>query len=416
MEKIRKLLSDPQFHSLAGDSSWSIFSQAVVVLVNIGTVYLLANLLSPNDYGQFKLITTWLAIAVGVGYTGYTYTLPQQLARGQNYNLPNIFKKTFLKSLPTFLGLFIISLYYLYNQNFNLGSGFFFGAFLAPVLCTSTIVNLYYMGKRNFKMFALTQNFVDIVQLAAISLLAYFSHNFVFIISLYFIFTLLANVLVIFKTVNDDKKYKSAAKFQDLSKQEIIPEEDKLTKMRSKLNISAIVFGFVNQIDKLLIFHFLGAVPLAIYSIVTAISDQARTPIKAISSAIFPRMSSDTFTKKKLYAVYLLMTSVCILIYIFLLITYPLIFKYVFPKYQDYVHYANLFSLTIIFAPVNIFYLYAQSKNDLHTLNTYANINTVCQVVFFGASTFLGLVFFFYSKIAINIISLVYVYSRIRKL
>jgi hypothetical protein len=43
-------------------------------------------------------------------------------------------------------------------------------------------------------------------------------------------------------------------------KQEVNYEKEK---MQSKLNISAIVNGFVSQIDKLLLFHFVGAAPLS---------------------------------------------------------------------------------------------------------------------------------------------------------
>jgi O-antigen/teichoic acid export membrane protein len=214
-------LNKLSINRLFGDSSWALFSQIFIVIVNLATVYILANLLSPNDYGQFKLITTWLAIAVGVGYTGYSYTLPQQIASGQEYNLIEILKKTFLKSLPAFLGLFIISLYYLYNQNLNLGSGFFFGAFLVPILCTATVVNFYYMGKKNFKMFALSQNFVDFVQLAAIALLAYYSSNFALIISLYFIATIIANLLLLFKVTRDDKKTKKSTRNNSETRSEL---------------------------------------------------------------------------------------------------------------------------------------------------------------------------------------------------
>jgi O-antigen/teichoic acid export membrane protein len=405
-------LNKLSINRLFGDSSWALFSQIFIVIVNLATVYILANLLSPNDYGQFKLITTWLAIAVGVGYTGYSYTLPQQIASGQEYNLIEILKKTFLKSLPAFLGLFIISLYYLYNQNLNLGSGFFFGAFLVPILCTATVVNFYYMGKKNFKMFALSQNFVDFVQLAAIALLAYYSSNFALIISLYFIATIIANLLLLFKVTRDDKKQRKVP--ETTLKQEVNYEKEK---MQSKLNISAIVNGFVSQIDKLLLFHFVGAAPLAIYSMVTAISDQARTPTKAIVSAIFPRMTSPSFTKKRLYQIYFLLTLFCFFIFVTLIVIYPLVFKYIFPKYVDYIYLANIASLTILFAPSHLLYFYAQSKNQFMTINTYANLNTALQLALFPIATYFGSIILFLSaKILISLISLVYIFFKIRKI
>lgn len=416
MEKIRIMLKSGGFKSLVGDSAWAMFSQGFIVLVNFATVFVLANMFSPNDYGQFKLITTWLGIALGVGYTGYIYTLPRKVSRNEPYNLKLIFKSTFIKSLPTFVGLFIISIYYLFNQNFNLGTGFFFGALLAPILCTSAIVNIYYIGRKDFKMFALAQNFVDTIQLLAIAILAYITSNFVLIISAYFVATILANVAIILKAIYDDKKYKSSEKFLNKEKLEDNYDDSEL-KMQKKLNISAIVLGFTNQIDKLLIFHFIGAAPLAIYSIVTAISDQARTPSKAIASAIFPRMTADKFTKKKLYFAYFLLTLFCLAIYIALIILYPFIFSTFFPKYFDYIYLANIASLSIIFAPINLLYLYAQSKGDLETLNSFANINTGLQVVLFITATYYqSLVMFLYFKVLIVFLSILFAIYRIKKL
>jgi O-antigen/teichoic acid export membrane protein len=414
MKRIYALIQSDGFRSLSGDSMWTLISQMVILVVNLGVVYVLANLFSPNDYGQLKLITTWLALAVGLGYTGYTYTLPQKIANNKNYNLKEIYSKTIWRSAFTFLILLVISLYYLFNENLNLSFGFLFASILGPILCASALVNAYYMGRKDFKMFALAQNSVDLIQFIAIFILAYFSNNFIFIISGYFIVTITANLAIVFKTLIDDQKYKNS----NLYKHEVTDELDtKETKLQSKLNLAGILLGFTNQVDKLLIFHFIGAAPLAIYSLITAMSDQARTPVKAISSAMFPRMSIASFSKNKMYLSLLVLTLFSSLMYIVLYLLYPFIFENFFPKYVDYIHFANLASIGIIFAPINFLYLYAQAKGDLHTLNRYTNLNSVMQVFLFGFSTLLGsLLLFFYSRIAISIISFVYVLYRVRKL
>ncbi len=399
-------------NSFFSDSFWTMFSQSFVVFINLFSVYILANILSQNNFGEFKLITTWLGIAAGIGYTGYYYILPQKIARGESYNLNKVFLETFVKSLPTFIGLFFLSAYYLYNHNLNLSSGFFFASLVAPTLCVSTLVNIYYMGKSNFKMFALAQNFVDTIQLLVLSLLAYYTSNFILIISIYYLATIFANLLIIAKVLHDDRKIKQVNRPIVEIPSLPIPER----KMQSKLNISGIILGFTNQIDKLLIFHFIGAAPLAIYSITSAMSDQARTPIKALSSAIFPRMTKDRFTKKKLFITYFILTLLCIFLFLILLVLYPYIFKYLFPKYIEYIYLANIASLSILFAPTQLLYLYSQSKNDLQTLNTYANLNTFLQITLYTLATFLGsIVLFLIFKTLIMFSSTVYQIFRIIK-
>jgi hypothetical protein len=150
---------------------------------------------------------------------------------------------------------------------------------------------------------------------------------------------------------------------------------------------------------------------------VTAISDQARTPTKAIVSAIFPRMTSPSFTKKRLYQIYFLLTLFCFFIFVTLIVIYPLVFKYIFPKYVDYIYLANIASLTILFAPSHLLYFYAQSKNQFMTINTYANLNTALQLALFPIATYFGSIILFLSaKILISLISLVYIFFKIRKI
>lgn len=401
-----KLFKINGLRSFALDSTWTIFSQVFIVAMNFATVYVLANLLVPDDYGQFKLVTTWLGIALGVGYTGYVYTLSQKISRGEHYNIKKIYLETFLKSTPTFLGLFIISIYYFLNSNLNLGFGFLFSSFLAPILCVSTLVNVYYMGRKDFKMFALAQNFVDFFQLVAIVFLAYISDNFILIMSGYLVSTLLLNIVIIYKSYLDSK---GAEVSQAVTKGATNEEY-----MQKKLNISGIIISISSQLDKLLIFHFIGAAPLAIYSIVTAVSDQAKTPTKAITSALFPRMTSDSFNKRKLYQSFILLSALNMLIFVFLILLYPTIFSFVFPKYKEYVYLANIASIGILFAPAQIFYLYCQSKGDLETVNTYANLSTVLQVLLYIPAAFLGLIYLLYARLVVGFVTSVYIYYRFR--
>ena len=80
IEKTKQYLGINNLRSLVGDTIWTTIASVITVFCNFFLVYLLANLMSPNDFGQFKFITTWLAIAVGFGFSGYNYIIPQLLA------------------------------------------------------------------------------------------------------------------------------------------------------------------------------------------------------------------------------------------------------------------------------------------------------------------------------------------------
>ncbi len=398
-----------RFKFFLNDSFWALFSQGLTVLINLFSVYILANLLTQYNYGEFKLVTTWLALAVGIGYTGYNYILPQMIIKNEKYDLKKIFKETFYKSLPTFFILFLVAIYYLINHNNNLGLGLFWASIATPFACIAILVNVYYMGKQDFKSFALAQNFSGVLQVVVLALVTYFSENFILIISTYFISALFANCVVVYKTI---RKEESEIKNEKEKTESFIDHKNK-----SKLNISGITLGFANQIDKLLIFHFLGAVPLAVYSLVTAMSDQSRTPIKALSVAAFPRMGREYFNKRKLFFAYFIFTLLCVLGFLILIWLYPFIFKYFFPKYLEYVYLANTATIGIIFAPSQLLYLYSQSRNDLTTLNTYAHLNTFLQIFFYTIAAFSGsLISFLIYRSLIMFISTTYQAYKIYRL
>jgi O-antigen/teichoic acid export membrane protein len=260
-------LNISKIKSFSSDTAWTILSQVVAALCNFGIVYFLALLMTQNEFGQYKLITTWLSIALGVGYAGYLYVLPQQIARGGNYHLGEILKTTFIKSLFTLVALLAFCAYYFYNQNINLSLGFLLAALAAPILSTSLLVNTYFLGKKDFKRICLYTNFVDISQFVFACGAAYFTQNFLVIIFFYFLSTIFSNLFIVYKTYQYDKAYKLN---KNVAHENTGYVND--NKTVSKINLSSIILTFTSQIDKLLAFHILGGPALAIYSIVTELS------------------------------------------------------------------------------------------------------------------------------------------------
>jgi O-antigen/teichoic acid export membrane protein len=404
-------LNISKIKSFSSDTAWTILSQVVAALCNFGIVYFLALLMTQNEFGQYKLITTWLSIALGVGYAGYLYVLPQQIARGGNYHLGEILKTTFIKSLFTLVALLAFCAYYFYNQNINLSLGFLLAALAAPILSTSLLVNTYFLGKKDFKRICLYTNFVDISQFVFACGAAYFTQNFLVIIFFYFLSTIFSNLFIVYKTYQYDKAYKLN---KNVAHENTGYVND--NKTVSKINLSSIILTFTSQIDKLLAFHILGGPALAIYSIVTALSDQARTPVKAISAVLLPRLAGKNLSFKRNLQIFGIITFICVLITIFLLVANPYIFTYLFPKYSSYLWYANLAAISVLTGGVSFLYQTAQIKDDFTTLNFYNNSTSFLQIILFGLSAIsLNIVFFLISKILINTWGIIYLLFKLRK-
>lgn len=55
------------------------------------------------------------------------------------------------------------------------------------------------------------------------------------------------------------------------------------------LSLMGILGGIVSNLDQILIFHYVGAVDLAIYNFAVAIPSQIKGPMKGLASMIFPK-------------------------------------------------------------------------------------------------------------------------------
>lgn len=104
------------------------------------------------------------------------------------------------------------------------------------------------------------------------------------------------------------------------------------------------------QIDKILIWHFLGAVNLAIYSFAIAPINQITSFVGQIRQLALPKFSErnlfevkNTILRKTV--LFSLILTAIVLIYIPLA---PILYKIIFPQYFDSVIYSQIFSLTIV--------------------------------------------------------------------
>jgi O-antigen/teichoic acid export membrane protein len=257
-----------------------------------------------------------------------------------------------------------------------LGVSFLLVSILAPVTLIFILANTYYTGTKNFKLSAISLNLVQLTQFISVVSIAYLTSDILYSISAFLISTIIANLISIFFILN---KYKNYIGLNHIDITESALEDAGA----SKLNVSSIFSGFVYQLDKLLLFHFVGAAQLAIYSIVLAISDQLRAPFKAVSSIFLPRMSENNTNKSKVLKLFTLMTLFSVILTAFLISINPYIFKYIFPKYIDYTYLANAASLIIIFSSGSILMTFLQARKNFEIINNNAILMTILMLALY---------------------------------
>jgi O-antigen/teichoic acid export membrane protein len=111
------------------------------------------------------------------------------------------------------------------------------------------------------------------------------------------------------------------------------------------LSLMGVIGLVAGQIDKILIFHFLGAAELAIYSIAIAPPEQIKALLKNIKNLALPKFSEKSISEIK-KTIYQKMAKL-FLILIFIVGIYwfiaPYIFKMFFPQYLESLFYSQIF-------------------------------------------------------------------------
>jgi O-antigen/teichoic acid export membrane protein len=155
-----------------------------------------------------------------------------------------------------------------------------------------------------------------------------------------------------------------------------------------------LISAVTSQLDKVVLFHFLGPAQLAIYAFATALPEQLRNVLKNILPLALTRFSqrsaadirSSIFKKA-----FILMgaTAVMALAYI---VMAPYIYELFFPAYMEAVRPSQLFALSLLFVPTFLYTAALQSQRAKKLLLANDVFASTLQIaLLFGLVPFYGL-------------------------
>ena len=116
------------------------------------------------------------------------------------------------------------------------------------------------------------------------------------------------------------------------------------------LSFLGIIGTIVDNIDSILIFHYIGPVQLAIYNFAIAIPSQIKGPLKGLAGLILPKFieRDDKEIKAGMRnKILVLFVSSLAIIGLYVIVA-PHIYKIFFPKYLDSIIYSQIFSFSLL--------------------------------------------------------------------
>ena len=264
---------------LAKGGSWLLSSQAIVTLLSFILSIAYANLLPQTSFGIYKYVLSLIGILAAFTLTGLGTSLVRSVARGNDATLKSAFWIEFTWTIGVTFLAGATALYYFSLDNITLGISLLVAGTLYPLWQGSGLFLSFLNGKKDFKTKSVYDVGYNIIPFAVILISLYLSDSPVVIITSYFASYTISALYFFYKTY---KKYPG--------EESLDPETIVYGKHLSLMNVLGIV---ATNIDKVLIFHYLGAVKLAIYAFAIGPVSQISSLLKPLSVLAFPKLSGN---------------------------------------------------------------------------------------------------------------------------
>lgn len=354
---------------LAKGGFWLTLGQ----IVSAGSAFLLAiafaNLLPKETYGTYKYILSIAGILSISTLAGMNTAIIQAVARGYEGSFIPILKIKIYWGLMGGLASLILAGYYYFNGNTTLTISFLISAVFLPFMDSFGIYNTLLLGRKLFNVSVKYSIISQIIAVAALIAALFFTKNIFLILLAYFTSWTILRFIFLKITLK---------KFPPNNQQD--SQTISYGKHLSFMNILPLI---AQQLDKILLWHFLGPVQLAIYSFAIAIPNQIKSLFKNLQTLILPKFSerSREEIKTALFNKILKLGMLLIFITILYILFAPFIYKILFPEYLESILYSQIFAISIIATTLAILpTTFLQAKLAQKELYQFYTIGAIFQI------------------------------------
>lgn len=217
-------------------SSASVFVFAVIV----------ANFLPKETYGTYKYILSIASILSITSLSGMNASITQAVARGYDGSFMQALKAKIRWGILGGLASIATSTYYYLNNNTTLALSFLMISIFIPFINSFTIYQSYLSGKKVFNKLTAYVGLSQIIStLISITVVCLTNNIFAILLAYFMSWTILRGLFL----------------KQTLKKHELNTAKDPQTMSYGKhLSLIGVIGTIASHIDKILIFHYLGAI------------------------------------------------------------------------------------------------------------------------------------------------------------
>ncbi len=322
-------------------SFWQTFGQALNAILALVLVLLFANLLPKEVYGTYRYLISLAGLLSVFTLTGMNQAVSQAVAVGHDGAFRTAVRYQLKWNSILMVVFLTLGVYYLINENFAYTGALIILGLATPFTAALNTYGAYLSGKRQFQLNNVFSIISTLIYTLGMAGAIFISGEVIWLVAAYAVATLLSNALCYYLTVR---------KFQPT--REPAPET---LRFGRHLTFIGLLDPIVTQLDAIILNHFWGAAPVAVYSIASAIPNRAIPFVKSWVDVGFPKIANKSV--EEISATLWRRIGQGILFGIVLAVGYaitvPWIFRYLLPQYLDAVFYTQLLGASMIFSIPN---------------------------------------------------------------
>lgn len=321
---------------LATSGGWLSSGYLISSLIAFLMAIAFANLIDKETYGTYRFVLSLGIIFGAFSLTGLKTSVTRSVAGGFEGALSSAFHERMIWSIPMFLIAGIGSAYYFVAGQSTIGISLIIIAFCNPLLYSSTLYAAYLNGKENYRTNALYATARAVVPAI------------VMLIVILFIPSVLALVLAYFTSHTA-----LAFLFYSITVRSVPTDatHDKSSNAFGKhLSLTNLIDVAANQLDKVLVFHFVGASELAVYYFALNIPEQISGLFGNIYSIALPKFSRRPIDALRagLFTKIAQLGLVMVIIIAAYIVCAPWIYHLIFPNYIEAIRLSQIAALGMI--------------------------------------------------------------------
>lgn len=356
---------------IAKGGFWLTVGQFFAIFLVFVLSIAMANLVPKEVYGNYKFILSATAILGSLSLSGINNAVTQAIAQKKEGTFFEAIRINLRWGMVIVGASVLVSTYYWLNNNSSLSIAMIIVGISTAITSAYGLYGSLLSGNKDFKTSTLWWSISSTISTVSLIITVVFIQNVIAMISVYFASSVLTTLFF----------YKCAVdKFNPDSSHET---DYKLLNYGKHMSLINFLSGIANQLDKILVFHYLGAAELAIYSFAIAIPEQIKGSYKNLFNIALPKYSetSPERIRDSIKDKIIKLTAITAFIVFAYILLSPFIFELLFPKYLDSIFYSQIYMLGLIAIPgISLFGTYFQvNKNTavFYKVGLIGNISTI---------------------------------------